>query len=275
MLILPTGGKGTGVEASGSNFPFVQPSGDIVGLLADLWLSHDRQEVVPPLRVTQLTGFQQAFEGQPSAAQITIVDSKNTTIFDSPGAAYHYKPWGRLWIHEWLFSNAVCRVVQHCAVPEPRVSWPSEIVPINGVLDERTSEVWPERLLFLSDSSGTTVQGSIQFNNGYNVDITTTPYAESLRNSTLLTFKADPGGGPGSFSRLPGHEIFPSLGSTVRVPIRTATSALLPASATMSGSRSMSGMTGWPYRFRPHWRWVMTAIRAATATPSSMSRKRS
>jgi hypothetical protein len=207
MLILPTGGKGTGVEANGSNFPFVQPSPDIQGLLADLWLSHEVRDVALPLRVTSLVGFQAAFDGLPSAAQITIVDANDVVIFNSVASNYHWKEWSdRLRVHEWLFNDRVCRAVQHKATADPVPPWPDEITPINGVLDERASELMPERLLTLSVANtpassvdNIPVAGEITFINGWNVNIASAPYQEPLRNTTSMTFSADPGGGPGRY----------------------------------------------------------------------------
>jgi hypothetical protein len=205
MLVLPTGGKGIGVEANGSNFPFVQPSDDIVGLLADLWLAHENHAVVPPLRISKMQGFQQAFDGLPSNASITIIDSTGATIFDSAGSEYASKDWGpRLRIHEWLFPNvggSVCRAVQHRAVSDPtQPSWPATIYPVNGTLDERASELLPERVTLISEKlSGQAATGEITFVNGWNVEIATAPYKEALRNTTALTFSANPGGGPGRY----------------------------------------------------------------------------
>jgi hypothetical protein len=202
MLVLPTGGMGIGVEAEGSNFPFVAPSSDIQGLLADLWVTTDIP-FAPPLTVTRLAGFQEAFDGLPSAAGITITDAQSATVFDSTGATYWWKDWGaRLRIHEWLFAGSVCRVVQHRAVPAVRAPWPEEIVPASGVLDERTSELMSQRLLVLSEaSSGAAVTGEITLAAGYNIVISEAPYAEPLRNTTMLTFSAIPGNGLG---RAPG-----------------------------------------------------------------------
>jgi hypothetical protein len=199
MLILPTGGKGTGVEANGSNFPFVQPSPDIQGLLADLWLSHEVRDVMLPLRVTNMVGFQAAFDGLPSFAQITIVDANDVVIFDSVDSDYHWKEWSdRLRVHEWLFNDRVCRAVQHKATADPVLPWPNEITPINGILDERTSELLPERLLTMS-VDGVAFTGEITFINGWNVNIISAPYNEPLRNTTSMTFSANPGDGPGRY----------------------------------------------------------------------------
>jgi hypothetical protein len=199
VLVFPTGGKGIGVEANGSNFPFVQPSDDITGLLADLWLAHEVHTVVPPLRVSRMVGFQEAFDGLASSANITIVDAVDATIFDSPGATYYWKDWGpRLRVHEWLFSDRVCRVVQHRATADPVPPWPQEIVPANGVLDERASELLAQRLLFVQVGDNT-VSGEVTFINGWNVDIAAAPYKEPLRTTTALTYSANPGDGPGRY----------------------------------------------------------------------------
>jgi hypothetical protein len=199
VLVLPTGGMGIGVEANGSNFPFVQPSDDITGLLADLWLAHEVHTVVPPLRVSRMVGFQQAFDGLPSAANLTIVDAADATIFDSPGATYSWKDWGtRFRIHEWLFPDRVCRVVQHCATADPAPPWPQEIVPTNGLLDERASELLAQRLLRIQVGDNT-VTGEVTFINGWNVGIAVAPYKESLRTTTSLTYSANPGDGPGRY----------------------------------------------------------------------------
>ena len=208
MLILPTGGRGIGVEGNGSNYPFVQPSADIVGLLADLWLAHEYRDVVLPLKVSWMAGFQAAFDGNNTRVQIQITDAEDTPVFDSTDvnpANYTMKDWGeRLRIHEWYYPpNSVCRVVQHRAVPDPPPAWPGwpvQIYPENGVLDERTSELMPERLLTIQEKkSGVTVAGEIIFVNGWNVEIDNTAYPEPLRNTTAMSFSANAGGGPGRY----------------------------------------------------------------------------
>jgi hypothetical protein len=201
MLILPTGGKGIGVEAIGGNFPFVAPSPDIVGLLADLWVAHEYHGVVLPLRVSLMQGFQQAFDGLPSAAQITIVDAAGTPVFDSAGAGYYWKDWGpRLRVHEWLLPGAVCRAVQHRATAAVVPPWPAQVVPGNGVLDERASMLLADRLtLLIEGSSGAATAGEVTFVGGWNVAIDPAPYAEPLRSTTALTFVGDAGGGQGRY----------------------------------------------------------------------------
>jgi hypothetical protein len=212
VLVLPTGGKGIGVEANGSNFPFVAPSPDIVGLLADLWLAHEYRDVVLPLRVAWMQGFQAAFDDLPSGANLLIVDAAGETVFDSTAATgqnYYSKDWGpRLRVHEWLLPGAVCRAVQHRATANVVPPWPDQIVPQNGVLDERASELLAQRLLVLSEaSSGVAVTGEVTLIGGWNVEIAPGPYNEPLRNTTLLTFGADPGGGQG---RYPGCQTTPT-----------------------------------------------------------------
>jgi hypothetical protein len=201
MLIHPLGGKGTGVEAEGQCFPFVFLRDDVAGLLADAYLAHEVRDVELPLRVTRLVGFDAAFEGLPSVAGITIVDVSGRTVFDSAAATYRWKDWGaRLRIHEWLTPTAVCRVVQHRAVSDPRTPFPALIVPEDGTLDERVSSIVPKRMTRLIDQmTGVAVSGIVHLVNGWNVDITQSRRSAGLRHVTAVTFGAEPSGGPGRY----------------------------------------------------------------------------
>jgi hypothetical protein len=203
MLIDSLGGKGTGIEAGGSNFPFVAPGDDVRGLLADFWLAHEVHRAVLPLRVTRLTNFDKAFAGLPSKAGVQVLDAADLVVFDSTGSAYRWRDWGsRLRVHEWLKGAAVCRAVQHRASAEPRAPFPAAIVPQSGALDERTSYLLPRRVRRLIDAAtDTPVSGAIRLVGGWNVAFATAPRPAGLRLATTVTISAAPGEGLG---RAPG-----------------------------------------------------------------------
>ena len=55
------GGRGIGVNPEGLDYPFLNPSEDIQGLLADVYLSHEVHTAVLPLHIDWMYGFDTAF----------------------------------------------------------------------------------------------------------------------------------------------------------------------------------------------------------------------
>lgn len=246
------GGFGSGVNPEGKNFPFVAPSADIQLILADFYLAHEVRPVRLPLRLYWIYGLDDALADVSSSAvppeslsatssassivtpvprhqvDLLVVDANDEVVFDSTEAenfrSYHFG--SRFLIHEWS-DPGVCRIVQHrgwdSSITPPSV--PHEIYPENGVLDERVSELLPQRVTALKVDSYT-FRDNVVFQNGFNtawlsgfsagiVGIATAqtlpapPAAVQLstkhggRKSNIVTLLGQPGVGLG---RYPGCE---------------------------------------------------------------------
>lgn len=204
-LLSPDAGRGTGVEYFAGNYPFVRPSSNVRGLLADLWFCHEDPNVTGPLAVTALYHFGRPLSlevaGPPEEHQCDIVISAvgGGVVCDTRDADYYTgRPFGnRFYVHEWRLEDRVCRVVQHTKIAvllgevlrelenddirdtENDVNRlleqlgnpiPEVLVPDNGELDERTHERLPGRLLSVA-VGGVVLRGSIVLVAGYNMQI--------------------------------------------------------------------------------------------------------
>jgi hypothetical protein len=202
--ILPDGGRGIGVNPRGSDFPFVRPSADVRGLLADAYLAHESRDATPPLRVARIVGLADGFATgtAPARAEIRIADGAGFVVFDSAGVPYSGAPFGpRLLIHEWTSDVAVCRIVQHTAFPpgEGR-DVPADLSPVDGTLDARVGVPMPRRVRrFHEMVENHATAGSVVFANGHNIEIAVGHTTVGLRSVTQLTFSATPGSGLGRF----------------------------------------------------------------------------
>ena len=270
------GGHGIGVNPEGTDFPFLNPSEDIQGLLADAFVSHEVHTVALPLRIDWLFGFDKAFgetatvavapgldgsvvpdphinvaantgfinpasvveavvptplvsSGYPAAVHhvdLRIIDANNVIIFDSTRATYYTaNDFGtRLRVHEWHTTSAVCRVAQHTAFEDADSAkiFPEIITPVNAVLDERASQLLPQRVNTISVAAVSST-GPVRFRGGYNVNLfsgidprpnpqlpNVTPLALPGVSDTpevggrvrnRITISADPGDGDGRFKK--------------------------------------------------------------------------
>jgi hypothetical protein len=274
------GGRGIGVNPEGTDFPFLDPSEDIQGLLADAFVAHEVHGVTLPLHIDWLYGFDAAFDYVPSGNQtvtptglddgvvahpavdlanlvtirpgsiespaaavptpvvdgyypvsahtvdLRIIDATGVIIFDSTQATTYYAiNFGpRLRVHEWYTAAATCRVVQHRAFEDQEdfKVFPTEIIPVNSVLDERVSQLLPRRINSLR-AADVTSNGATRLRGGYNVNLYTgvdprpnpqlpnvTPLFQpghsdvavvGGRVTTRITISADPGDGDGRFKK--------------------------------------------------------------------------
>lgn len=220
------GGRGIGVNPEGTDYPFVDPQDDIRGLLADAFVAHEVQGVELPLRIAWMQGFEHAFVPVATRADVRIEDGIGTLIFDSlTSDSYRQTDFGtRLRIHEWTTDDvAVCRIVQHTAFEDDEDAYtiPNIIYPVNGILDERVSQLLPKRVTSLNVNLQTFRGSNIKLTNGYNTflfagDLTDrhtvlgvpmptaagTPVratTDELRPPTRITLDANAGDGLGTF----------------------------------------------------------------------------
>lgn len=237
------GGLGIGVvqPQSGLDYPFVTPGvgaptlavADVENLFADFYLSYDDPGyyntppvAANPLRIYWLYGFGTApawsLGAQPSAniaipepthaADLVIVDSAGKVIFDSTTADHFTTTtWGVYYtVYEWRKTTkpneAVCRAVKYDKV-HPNVELPPRPIsycPRNAILDERTIEKIPKRILAMRVQNGECVtpwfKEKVSFVNGHNTEIEIGATATTnLRRTTDVTFAAVPGSGSGQY----------------------------------------------------------------------------
>ena len=204
-LLSPDAGRGSGVEFHGSNYPFVRTNNGSRGLLADLWLTHDDQSLVPPFRITQLLhmgrplGLELTAPHGEHACDLVILDALNSVVCDTRLASqYLGRAFGRrFFVHEWRFADRVCSVVQHAGLdnllqnvlttsdggdgavtPEELDSYleqfgspvPALITLTDGDLDERTHELLAERLLEV-EVDGVVISGNVVLVPGFNISL--------------------------------------------------------------------------------------------------------
>ena len=200
MGVVAEGGYGTGVNPTGTDFPFIREVAGAERLFSDMYLGHRVESAVLPLRVTDISGFQQPPVS--SRADILVVDANDDVVFDSTtSTAYRYVNWSsRFRIHEWLTSSAVCRVVQHTGQNdlEDVIVYPSSQTLSNAILDERVSELWPKEVTKII-VNGNQIQGNVEIVGGYNFN--TSLYGinklEGSPHVNSIFVGAPPGGGEG------------------------------------------------------------------------------
>jgi hypothetical protein len=251
--VLPDGGRGIGVNPRGTDYPFVRPSPDVKGLLADAYLAYDRPDAALPLRVARLAGFGAAFLGLEARCDVEVRDAAGAVVFDSTAApSYRAAPAGpRLRVHEWLAPAAVLRVVQHTAFPDDPavVAVPDVIVPGDGTLDARVGQVMARRVLRVRDpDTGTAVAGDLAFANGYNTTIEAAAAARGLRAITQLSWTAEAGGGLGRYPGCVAPELV--LRSFNRVGPADDGDFQLAADGCY-WARQPTEIAGWPRTSRP------------------------
>lgn len=226
VRLVSSGGKGTGVNPRGTDFPFVAPSEDLRGLIADAYLAYE-DPVTLPLRLASITGLHKAFDfasassadSQSSASgdasgnpvDVIIRDAEDTVIFDSAETEYTAADFGdRLRIHEWRSDIAVCRIVQHTAFhqPEDEVVVPATLEPEAGELDSRVSMQMPARVTSLRVGVST-IDESIVLQSGYNMEMELAePAAAGLRSRQGILLSAVPGTGLGRFNNCEAQDLF-------------------------------------------------------------------
>lgn len=190
-----------------------------------------------PLRVYWLYGFGTApawsFGGQPlevlptptpaHAADLVIVDSNNRVVFDTTTAdyfeetnwgdpkiidgrdSYHYK------IYEWRKTTkpreTVCRAIKYESLHPnyvPLHERPIEFCPRQAILDERTIERIPKRVLAMRVQNGSCItpwfKNKVTLVSGYNTGLTMQPTrTQNLRRTTEIGLKAISGIGRGQY----------------------------------------------------------------------------
>lgn len=222
---------------------------DVRELFADFYLSYDDRGYywsepanTNPLRVYWLYGFGEgsAFSlGQnpvpevpiptpTHAKDLIVIDSQNRVVFDSTQADEYDDTtiWGDHYrIIEWRRNEkptnyqrqqrTICRVVQflhlhtNTEIPERPISF----CPRNAVLDERTIEKIPKRVLAMRVQTGDCVSewfhDKVTFVNGHNTELTIGEGATilanvpslttSLRKNTNIGFRVAAGAGKGQY----------------------------------------------------------------------------
>lgn len=222
---------------------------DVRELFADFYLSYDdrgyywdRPVIDNPLRIYWLYGFgngpafsigQNPIPAVPvpnniHAKDLIVVDSQNKVVFDSTQADFYTETvWGQHYkIIEWRKNEKpdeidkqqriVCRAVQflHLHTNTPIPERPISFCPRNAVLDERTIEKIPKRILAMRVQTGDCLSPwfheKVTFVNGHNTELDIGQSATileniptlgpaSLRRNTNVGFRVVPGAGKGQF----------------------------------------------------------------------------
>ena len=193
----PAGRQPIGLEqspGSGTRYPFVAPSEDILHLFGDLFVAFEdpHTEIVYPLRVAWLSGFGEdpAVNSRPIRASgwiptpihshdIVILDANDMVMFDSTAALrFTSSSWdNRLLILEWTSAYAVCRCTKHTAWTQGDIddgqtrTYAQYILPVNGELQADTWYRLPKRVRSLRVTSDPALieHTSVVFAEGYNV----------------------------------------------------------------------------------------------------------
>lgn len=168
------GGRPAGVENTGFHFPLVNPSADVRGLFADVYVAyrdHDRS-VTLPLRVSLVSGLTHPATAGVRPAEVVIVDADGVELVDTADLAeYAGRAFGtRFHVHQWVGDDKVVRVVQHTTGPAGDLTFAASFAPDSAVLDERCSEVWPDALTALKVNDQL-ITGEVEFENGYNTEL--------------------------------------------------------------------------------------------------------
>jgi hypothetical protein len=258
------GGQGVGPDVAGHNFPFVNPSPDIAGVLADFYLSYTGV-VTLPLTLAWLSGADVAYNGgtpgatvvgtgpdytPTHAADVVVVDATGTIVFDSTTATTFKQVAfsNRLHCYEWGNETSVCRLTQHIAGPtiadfSPR---PAIIKAANGTLDERCSESIPIHLASLNG-----IAGPLRLKAGFNMVLTPgTPEVVNYRTVTPIVIDVIPGAGLGRYSDC-DDDIEPPILTLNNVPPDAAGNIMLGADGC-TWVRPISDVTTVPATIQPH-----------------------
>lgn len=225
------GRQGVGVvqPQSGLDYPFIAPSDDIRYLVADLYLEYedDGPAIQHPLRIKWLYGVgcvdNSAIAGMPTpvnAADILIVDSNDTVVFDSTAAdqqrdgqelsdpptakVFTTKAWGADYtIYEWRGLCSVCRLVAYKTwAPDDNETqnYLKHLAPTAAVIDERAVYRMPSRVTSLTVLTNTLRKTAVNFVSGYNFETSTAAKPRGLRRGNNIVFNAVPGAGFGKYS---------------------------------------------------------------------------
>lgn len=197
----PDAGRTFGVDAEGTNYPFVRLTEQTNNLLSDFYLSYKDGTKVGPFRISALYNFDRPLGLAPAPgpgqnqSDLIVVDANNSVVCDTATAQYVGRPFGRFYIHEWVGEGYVCRAVQHRTFPEDLLEAtrateqdedriteqdeerileqlpspvPASLTLTDGQLDERTYHCLNERVDRLI-VNGEEIEGDVRFVEGFNV----------------------------------------------------------------------------------------------------------
>lgn len=240
----PRGRQPIGVNqppGGGSLYPFVAPSGDILYLLGDFFLSFDDlpDEIEYPLRVAWMYGFGSVIvapiPGYPTPTHshdLVVVDANDVVVFNSVAATeFTARSWdNRLLILEWKTVDKVCRCTKHTAwtaadiADGQTISYNNYIAPINGELQADCWYKLPKRVTSLQVGLTNIAHTRVRLDEGYNIGITrledtatsnlqlpnltqTKFLVEGTRNFHRIAISAVPGNGLGTFPGCVGSDL--------------------------------------------------------------------
>lgn len=179
------------VQGGGDHYPFVDPSDDLKGVVADISLGLNTG--IQSVALKNLT-----VDGE--TVEICLVNEDNTVLFNSTDGNYDRKEdseWGSYYrIVYWESDDLQLKLVLY---KRDRVL---ELSPRSGVLDLRTIFVKPKHVASLTivDRNGTRHKCSgkrVVFQGGYNTNLELTDTNTSTRRRNTLKIDAGAGYGAG------------------------------------------------------------------------------
>jgi hypothetical protein len=167
----------------GSDYPFLAPSPEAKGLLADFLLYYDGQvpDFRPPLSLYWLYGFGSSssspLPGTPTpthARDLVVKDADGITVFDSTTASFASGGTSRLHAHWWWAQGAACKCISYAHHPSDDglpTTYPTNFYPSDGRLDPRAYVQMPARLRSITANSHLLNPGKVVFIGGYNTTL--------------------------------------------------------------------------------------------------------
>jgi hypothetical protein len=235
-----------------SDYPFVSPSNDIRFLLGDFWMSFtdDACGFQIPFHVSAMYGF-----GTGSIAtrrDMVIEDANNQVVLDTRSLPYTHGTFGdHLETMQWVGATATLRATRHTGPPpwDPDKTYTDTIIPESARLDARAYSQMPRRVRSIKVGN-VTLNGTIQFVQGYNINLTTgTPAnVEGGRFQRSLTIRANPGDGtglvPGCQDAIPFiqriNTVAPTSGGDFTINATSCYRVQRPAAVTMPSPRQVT-----------------------------------
>lgn len=262
--LVTDGGRGSGVNPFGTDFPFVAPSDDIRHLFCDAQLLLDA-DVTPPLYLTWVHGFTQYLTGDADAgslssscgsyaashaADVVVQDAAGHVVLDTTQLAeeaYRTTAFGpRRRLHEWRAAQATLQLVQHTGWAEQLgFDLPDDtFCPVLAELDPRVYLRQPPRVDALT--AGIRLTGNLRLEAGYNIRLEVddeSSDAGQLRAGRTVVLSAQPGDGLG---RYPGCETPELLVRQINSVKPNSAGGFLLAAADCYAVRQPTVVAAWP-----------------------------
>lgn len=178
------------VQGGGDHYPFVDPSDDIKGVVADISVGLNKEVLSVSMQSLIIE----------DSVEICLVDENDTVLFNSADGSYDRKEdseWGGYYrIVYWESRELQLKLVLY------KTNRYLKIHPENGILDLRTVFVKPPHVYSITivDRNGQRHycnEKKIIFQEGYNTDLELEPSNTGVRRQSTLTIDVGAGYGAG------------------------------------------------------------------------------